>query len=58
MYKNKRIKNYKSNDIAIIQLSWAPRKTDLIKNIELTDSECDDDYENKILNMTGFGKWN
>ncbi|KAL7011329.1 hypothetical protein ACKWTF_014229 [Chironomus riparius] len=48
-------RNKHKHDIAIIQLAWAPRKSELIENIDLTDGECDDNYEDEELFVTGFG---
>ncbi|XP_070504837.1 trypsin-like [Chironomus tepperi] len=42
-------------DIAIIQLKWAPRKSELINNIDFTDRECNHKYDGEELSMTGFG---
>ena len=54
--KNEGNNKYK-NDIAIIKLSSPPRKSDLISNINLPDSdECRRPVEDETWTVTGFGK--
>ncbi|KAL7011181.1 hypothetical protein ACKWTF_014139 [Chironomus riparius] len=44
------------NDIAIIQLTWPPRMSELIKNIDLPDDDdCYEEFEEDVWTVTGFG---
>ena len=44
-------------DIAIIKLKWKPRKSVLIKNIELPKkTDCEKNSNGENIKFTGFGK--
>ncbi|XP_070504856.1 spaetzle-processing enzyme-like [Chironomus tepperi] len=44
------------NDIAIIELTWPPRQSELVRSIELPESgDCEEDFEDDVWTVTGFG---
>ena len=48
------------NDIAILQLTWPPRKSELISSINLPNDDDDDCYnyfEEDVWTVTGFGEF-
>lgn len=56
-YKSVNQNNEYSDDIAILQLQWEPRESEIIRNINLPNSsDCSSDKLGNELIFTGFGE--
>ncbi|XP_070504829.1 chymotrypsin-1-like [Chironomus tepperi] len=45
-----------NHDIAIITIKSPPRESDIVGNVLLSDDECDDDFKEQDLKISGFGE--